>query len=61
MGDDEKRHMFFRDAKTTLCNHSTNEWITALLDWPIEDICPDCLERLVELIRIHKRMKDARR
>lgn len=45
---EEKRCLYFRGAEKTLCDKSANEWITGLLDFPVNDFCPECLEKLVE-------------
>jgi hypothetical protein len=31
----------------TLCGISSSEWINAVVEWPAEDFCPECVAKLV--------------
>lgn len=54
----EKRHLWLRNAEETLCGELNSPYLTSLLEWPVEDLCLDCLEQLQ--IRIQAKFQEER-
>lgn len=48
---EEWQHLYARDSSETLCGEPNVSYLIALLDFPIEDFCPECLAKLLEQYR----------
>ena len=42
----EARHIAEFDSKYTLCGEENNPWITAMIDFDYENICPKCIHAI---------------
>ena len=55
----EKRHLKQSITSTaTLCDESSCEWYTAMVQTSVDDICPDCLEKLVAHLTTKSRLEN---
>jgi len=55
----DEAHLHLRDEDYTLCDVLANIWMNRLIDEPVEDLCPQCLDKLIVYLQSAKEKSKA--